>query len=828
LNKRAYKTKSLYFSPRLLEQLAGIREHPLTIVQAPMGYGKTTAVKHFLSGTGWGVLWQKVYDDSIDNFWDAFARLLGELNGGLGKSLAKIGFPDDALSLREALRLLSRLELHEKCVLVIDDYHLVENPRVSGFIAALAQNEVYNLHIVLTGRFIKLQQLEELSLKGLLKHITKEDLALTTKEIIEYFALCGVLIGEKQSRWLHETTEGWISALYLILLNFIEDGVFETPDSIYKLIEKIIYIPLPDPQKELLIMLSVFDNFSLEQATFMWDGRDAGKMLAGIVAGNAFVYYESRSKTYQIHSIFKEHLSEALRAKGGRFKNGVYQKAAQWYRKIRNYTAARKFWYACRDFESILGSVEEEKAKYFTKQNMQSLQKYFEDCPSKIKKRHHYALLILSVHFILHNAFEPFLKALCEAEENISQDASLSGRQRRLLLGEVELMQGVAAFNDLKKMAPHFENAWRMLGRPTLIYDVESDWTFGSSSPLYLYYRESGKLKENLKDLQEALPCYENLTGGNGSGGGDLMQAEWHYYSGDFLNAEIRLHKAVRRARPSGQWGIEIAAWSLQARIDLMRGNFENMFRILKNMRRQMENRAEYGYLHNVELCELGFYSWLDQKTKIPENLARPESGDVRLLHASFAMFNMIYGRVMLINEQYAELLGSAEYFLQTASFYPNMLSVIYTYIYMAAANRKINRAKQACEDLKKAMDIAMPDGLLMPFVENGDYIEPLIADLAFQGVYKKEAEQIFKLYEIYAGAKEKIKRTYFPEQGRALSPREKEVASLAARGFTNKEIADRLFISQNTVKYTLKSVFLKLSIHSRVLLKEHFKDSGV
>ena len=827
MNNKRDKTKSLYFSPRLMEQLAGIWTHPLTALEAPMGYGKTTAVKHFLSGADAGVLWLKVYDDSPDNFWDAFANLWGELNGGLQKKLSKIGFPDDALSLREALRLLGSLDLSEKCVLVIDDYHLIDSPKIGRFIAALAQNEIENLSIVLTGRYIQLQENEELALKGVLQHITKDPLALTPREIVEYYAACGASISQKQARQLHETTEGWISALYLMMLAFLEDGELQTPESIYKLIGKIIFNPLPDSQKEFVMMLSVFDNFSLEQAKFMWGRHDAGQMLAEIVAGNAFVYYEGRQGTYQIHSIFKEYLSEALLAKGERFKNEVLSKAANWYQKARDCTAARKFWYACGDFESILTSIEEEKAGYFTKQNMKALQKYFDDCPDEIKKRHHYALLILSVHFILHNAFEPFAKALLEAGENISGDPSISDAQRKLLLGEIELLQGVAAFNDLKKMIPHFENAWRMLKRPTLIYNVESDWTFGSSSALYLYYRESGKLKNNLADLNAGLPCYERLTGGNGSGGGELMRAEWQYHSGDFISAEISLHKAIRRARPSGQWGIETAAWFLQARIDLMKGDFEKMFRILKNMREKMEKRAEYQYLHNVELCEISFYSLLDQKTRIPENLARPEMGDIRLLHASFAMFNIIYGRVMLINEQYAELLGSAEYFLQTASFYPNMLGVIYTYIYLAAANSKINRAEQACEDLKKAMDLALPDALLMPFVENGDYIAPLIADLAFAGVYQKEAEQILKLYETYGSAKEKIKRTYFPEESRALTAREEEVARLAARGFTNKEIADRLFISPNTVKFTLKSVFAKLSIHSRALLKQYFKDSA-
>jgi len=50
----------------LIKQLEGIWEHPLTVLEAPMGYGKTTAVKHFLASADADVLWLKVYDDSID------------------------------------------------------------------------------------------------------------------------------------------------------------------------------------------------------------------------------------------------------------------------------------------------------------------------------------------------------------------------------------------------------------------------------------------------------------------------------------------------------------------------------------------------------------------------------------------------------------------------------------------------------------------------------------------------------------------------------------------------------------------------------------------
>ncbi len=52
--------------------------------------------------------------------------------------------------------------------------------------------------------------------------------------------------------------------------------------------------------------------------------------------------------------------------------------------------------------------------------------------------------------------------------------------------------------------------------------------------------------------------------------------------------------------------------------------------------------------------------------------------------------------------------------------------------------------------------------------------------------------------------------------RGRVLSPREREVATLVARGLSNKEVARELGLSSGTVKIHLHNIFQKLGAKSR------------
>lgn len=53
----------------------------------------------------------------------------------------------------------------------------------------------------------------------------------------------------------------------------------------------------------------------------------------------------------------------------------------------------------------------------------------------------------------------------------------------------------------------------------------------------------------------------------------------------------------------------------------------------------------------------------------------------------------------------------------------------------------------------------------------------------------------------------------------KGLSAREREVATLAAKGLRNKEIANQLFVTEKTVKFHLTNIYKKLNTRSRTEL---------
>ena len=111
----------------------------------------------------------------------------------------------------------------------------------------------------------------------------------------------------------------------------------------------------------------------------------------------------------------------------------------------------------------------------------------------------------------------------------------------------------------------------------------------------------------------------------------------------------------------------------------------------------------------------------------IPDWISQGDFDNTSLLFPAVPALNMIYGNTLLVQKEYTKLIGISEYFEQIADIFPNIICHIYNNIYLAAAYHKTFNNKKAIVYLRKALDIAMPDKIYMPFVENASYIYSLI-----------------------------------------------------------------------------------------------------
>jgi DNA-binding NarL/FixJ family response regulator len=60
------------------------------------------------------------------------------------------------------------------------------------------------------------------------------------------------------------------------------------------------------------------------------------------------------------------------------------------------------------------------------------------------------------------------------------------------------------------------------------------------------------------------------------------------------------------------------------------------------------------------------------------------------------------------------------------------------------------------------------------------------------------------------------------------LSAREREVLVALAEGLTNRELADRLFISERTANRHLSNIFTKLGVHNRLSAARVAREAGL
>jgi len=119
---------------------------------------------------------------------------------------------------------------------------------------------------------------------------------------------------------------------------------------------------------------------------------------------------------------------------------------------------------------------------------------------------------------------------------------------------------------------------------------------------------------------------------------------------------------------------------------------------------------------------------------------------------------------------------------------------------------------------LERALTLAQPEGYLRLFVDEGPPMARLLYEALSRGIAPDYVRRLLAAFPIDKPEQVDPSKSQAPESElvEPLSERELEVLQLIAEGLMNREIADRLYLSLNTVKVHTRTIYGKLGVHNR------------
>jgi LuxR family transcriptional regulator, maltose regulon positive regulatory protein len=255
--------------------------------------------------------------------------------------LARLAPPRVATPAGFVVQLLNGFaELEEPLVVVIDDFHVVHGRGIPGGIEHLLRAAPDPFRLVLSTRHDPLLPLHVLRASGELTELRARDLALTADEASELLSALELELEPADFQVVLDRTEGWAAGLRLFALSRRARGnaasavtslaVDERPAVEYLAAEGLA--GQPDEVREFLLRTSVVDRMTSELAEALTDRPDSAQMLERLVNANLFIdRLETSPPWYRYHHLFAELLRVELLHENRSEVPRLHARAACWY-----------------------------------------------------------------------------------------------------------------------------------------------------------------------------------------------------------------------------------------------------------------------------------------------------------------------------------------------------------------------------------------------------------------------------------------------------------------------------------------------------------------
>ena len=849
---------------RLVSRLDAAPGIVLALVSAPAGFGKTTLLSEWATRTPEArrrTAWVSL--DSRDNdpttFWSYVVAALQTVVPGAGEA----GGVESLLN-----------DLHtvdQQVWLVLDDYHVIASAAVHDEMAFLVEHLPPHVHVVLSTRADPPLPLARLRARQQLVELRASDLRFTAEEAAAYLRdSMGLVLDERAIAALDSRTEGWVAALQLAALSmqgrqdlsgFVAEFTGDDRYIVDYLAEEVLQ-RLPGDLRSFLLRTSILTRFNgalCDAVTQQPGGRAA---LESLDRQNLFVVpLDDSRRWYRYHHLFADVLRARLLDEEPDAVSGLHLRASEWHESSGDLAEAVHHAVAGQQWLRAADLIQRAVPELRRERREATLRHWLDALPEQLVLERpvlaiSYVGSLMSIGQV--EAVDRHLKAVEDwldrpggtdaalastdplvrtlpgtvamyqagrarlrgdvegTVQHATRARDLAGEHDHLERGAAEALLGLAHWSrgDLRTATRHYvESLDRMaraghvadsLGCTIALADLElaqgrlqnavdayrrglaaaeqqpvaPRGTADMHTGLATLLLERNQLDEAAEHLRAAAALGEAGALAQNAYRWRLAMATTRQVQGDLLGAEELLVEAELVYDSDYSPDVRPVA-AVRARLHLVQGRIEEALAWTRS--RQLSAADEMSYLREYEHLTLA---------RVLLHQARPDP-------------------------QVDDLLGRLLTATEAGGRSGSVIDVLLLQARAAAARRDTTRA---LERLRRALELAEPQGYVRTVLDHGPAVVELLRLLAREpGSYVPHL--------LSAVGVVPAQRTGGPDR---LSEREVEVLRLLASDLDGPGIARTLVVSVNTVRTHTKSIYAKLGVNSRLAAVHRAQDLGL
>jgi LuxR family maltose regulon positive regulatory protein len=839
---------SLIERPRLFELLDQAVTHPLTLVSAPAGWGKTSLLAAWVrTGRAPGpVAWFTAEARQSAGFWDHFVAALGTVEPFAHRADDRQGTIDEIVAALEAPGPL--------VVVVVDDAHEVSDEQVWTELETLLGHAAARLRLVLSCRADPALPLYRWRMRGAVTEIRSTQLAFSLAETGQLLAAHDVRLAEPALVGLHAMTEGWAAGLRLAALAISDHP---DPDSLvpeFALHDRALgeYLvgevlgKLPEDIREVLLATSVLDQVRPELVQALTGRADGERILASLEQANLLAVHGSGSRGwYRCHPLFGLMLYNELRHRRAEQLPELHRRAAEWYFAHDMPADAIRHALAAGEWAQAVAVVDSSWHELVPGARLRTLKEIVPTPPQQVQQDPRLALAFAAERLDASDprATETFLHMVDRSQHTTSDEATRD--QVRPILAAFRVAEAHLSGDDPELI---FATA-------PLLLKEDAPMSEGDSHQVRsLAFVAMGGARLNQGDLQAAeAPLEEGLVHARRSGVAQVQIASLrqlatlHATRGQ-LNAAVRFAKEAvsladqngltqgsdlvwtlltladvchqqNRVRPATYYldravnsggladpGMVASAAIVRARLQAATGDVSGAAGDLSVVRRQLVDCQIPGLLwHSLTLAEAELHVQAGEPAAAKRLLGVPPPDLLAV------WFTLVQAKVHL-----AERRPSPAASAVVAHLEPGGTSLMWTIeanLTYARAMRALGDRTKAGRSVEQALRLADEEGIRRPFLDGGHAVRELLttyvpAGSSYRGLADDLAGDLAQ-----GAARQNVAVSRLPEP---LTERELTVLRYLQSMLSAAEIASMLCVSVNTVKTHMKSIYRKLGAGRR------------